>query len=48
MKRPQCNGLVVVTGGQEKERGFCCMERIFLLCQGDVPMLRSARFMRER
>lgn len=66
MKRPQSNGLFEVAGGQEKERGFCCMklitflsannvtdwdewmERIFLLCQGDVPMLRSAQFMRER
>ena len=58
MKRPQSNGLFEVAGGQEKERGFCCMKLITFLsannvtdwdeCQGDVTMLRSAQFMRER
>lgn len=28
MKRPQSNGLFEVAGGQEKERGFCCMKLI--------------------
>ena len=36
MKRPQSNGLFEVTGGQEKERGFCCMKLITFLSANNV------------
>ena len=36
MKRPQNNGLFEVTGGQEKERGFCCMKLIVFLTEDGV------------
>nr|DAO27805.1 MAG TPA: hypothetical protein [Caudoviricetes sp.] len=36
MKRPQNNGLFEVTGGQEKERGFCCMKLINFLSANNV------------
>ena len=36
MKRPQSNGLFEVAGGQEKERGFCCMKLITFLSANNV------------
>ena len=38
MKRPQSNGLFEVTGGQEKERGFCCMKLITFLSANNVQI----------
>ena len=36
MSTPQSNGLFSVAGTKKKERGFCCMKLIILLCSDET------------